>query len=134
MTTIRAANNTLAPPQKALNMALWTVQALVALAFLAAGFGKLLGSPAMIALFGAIGVGQWFRYVTGSLEVLGAFLLIIPGTVAFGAVVLACVMAGAIVAHLMVLHTAPTAPLVLFALTALIAWGRRSQVVNVLGS
>src|SRR2546426_10108154 len=103
MTTIRAANNTLAPT-KALNMALWTVQALVALASLAAGFGKLLGSPAMIALFEAVGVGQWFRYVTGSLEVLGAFLLIIPGTVAFGAVVLACVMAGAIVAHLAVLH------------------------------
>jgi hypothetical protein len=72
--------------------------------------------------------------VTGSLEVLGALLLIIPATVAFGAVVLACVMAGAIVAHLTVLHTAPTAPLVLFALTALIAWGRRSQVADLLGS
>ena len=72
--------------------------------------------------------------MTGSLEVLGALLLIIPATVAFGAVVLACVMAGAIVAHLTVLHTAPTAPLVLFALTALIAWGRRSQVADLLGS
>jgi putative oxidoreductase len=134
MTTIRTGNNTLVPTAKALNMALWTVQALVALAFLAAGSGKLLGSPAMIGLFEAIGVGQWFRHVTGSLEVLGALLLIIPGTVAFGAVVLACVMAGAIVAHLTVLHTAPTAPLVLFALTAVIAWVRRSQVADVLGS
>ena len=80
MTTIRTTNNTLAPTAKALNIALWTVQALVALAFLAAGSGKLLGSPAMIALFEAVGIGQWFRYVTGSLEVLGAFLLIIPGS------------------------------------------------------
>jgi uncharacterized membrane protein YphA (DoxX/SURF4 family) len=134
MTTIRTTNNTLAPTARALNMALWTVQALVALAFLAAGSGKLLGSPAMIALFEAVGIGQWFRYVTGSLEVLGAFLLIIPGRAAFGAVVLACVMAGAIVAHLTVLHTAPTAPLVLLVLTALIAWGRRSQMPDVLGS
>jgi len=81
----------------------------------------------MIALFDAVGIGQWFRYVTGSLEVLGALLLIIPGKSAFGAGLLACVMAGAVVAHLTVLHTAPTAPLVLFALTAVIAWGRRSQ-------
>jgi uncharacterized membrane protein YphA (DoxX/SURF4 family) len=134
MTTIRTTHNTLAPTAKALNLALWTVQALVALAFLAAGSGKLLGSPTMIALFEAVGIGQWFRYVTGSLEVLGAFLLIIPGRAAFGAVVLACVMAGAIVAHLTVLHTAPTAPLVLLALTTLIAWGRRSQMAHVLGS
>jgi putative oxidoreductase len=115
---------------KALNIVLWTLQVLVALAFVAAGSGKLFGSADMVALFGAIGIGQWFRYVTGSLEVLGALLLIVPGKTAFGAVLLACVMAGAVVAHLTVLHTAPTAPLVLFALTALIAWGRRSQLTG----
>ncbi len=129
MTTIRTANHAFATatPGKALNVALWTLQVLVILAFAAAGSGKLLGSAAMIALFDAVGIGQWFRYVTGSLEVLGALLLIVPGKSAFGAVLLACVMAGAVVAHLTVLHTAPTAPLVLFALTTVIAWGRRSQ-------
>src|SRR5712691_8365141 len=136
MTTIRTANHAFATatPGKALNVALWTLQVLVSLAFAAAGSGKLLGSPDMIALFDAVGIGQWFRYVTGSLEVLGALLLIVPGTTAFGAVLLACVLAGAVVTHLAVLHTAPTAPLVLFALTALIAWGRRSQLVNLLHS
>ena len=134
MTTIRTANDTLATPGKALNLALWTLQVLVALTFVAAGSGKLVGSAAMVALFDAIGIGQWFRYVTGSLEVLGALLLIVPGTTAFGAVLLACVLAGAVVTHLTVLHTAPTAPLVLFALTALIAFGRRSQLVNLLRS
>ena len=123
-----------AAPGKAANIALWTLQVLVALAFVAAGSGKLLGSPPMIALFDAVGVGQWFRYVTGSLEVLGALLLVIPGTTAFGAVLLAAVMAGAVMAHLTVLHSAPTAPLVLFALTALIAWGRRTQLAGLLGS
>jgi uncharacterized membrane protein YphA (DoxX/SURF4 family) len=136
MTTIRTANHPLAiaTPGKSLNIAVWTLQVLVALAFVAAGSGKLLGSPDMIALFDAVGIGQWFRYVTGSLEVLGALLLIVPDKAAFGAVLLACVMAGAVVAHLTVLHTAPTAPLVLFALTALIAWGRRSQLAGLLGS
>jgi len=136
MTTIRIANHAFATaaPGKALNIALWTLQVLVALVLLAAGSGKLVGSAAMVALFDAIGIGQWFRYVTGSLEVLGALLLIVPGTTAFGAVLLACVLAGAVVTHLTVLHTAPTAPLVLFALTALIAFGRRSQLVNLLRS
>ena len=41
------------------------------------GFFKLSGDPRMVGLFDAIGVGQWFRYVTGSLEVLGAILLLI---------------------------------------------------------
>ena len=63
-----------------------------------------------------------------------ALLLIVPGKTAFGAVLLACVMAGAVVAHLTVLHTAPTAPLVLFALTALIAWGRRTQFASLISS
>ena len=136
MTTIRTAHPAFAAgtPGKALNIALWTLQVLVASAFVAAGAGKLLGSAAMVALFDAVGIGQWFRYVTGSLEVLGALLLIVPGKTAFGAVLLACVMAGAIVAHLTVLHTAATAPLVLFALSALIAWGRRSQLADLLAS
>jgi uncharacterized membrane protein YphA (DoxX/SURF4 family) len=136
MNTMQTTNSAFATatPGKALNIALWTLQVLVALAFVAAGSGKLLGSADMIALFDAIGVGQWFRYVTGSLEVLGALLLIIPGRTVLGAVLLACVMAGAVVVHLAVLHTAATAPLVLFALTAIIAWGRRSQLAGLLGS
>ncbi|HXB53983.1 MAG TPA: DoxX family protein [Vicinamibacteria bacterium] len=134
MTTMRTANNDLARPGKALNIVLWTLQVLAALAFVAAGSGKLLGGQDMVTLFEAVGIGQWFRYATGSLEVLGALLLILPGKTAFGAVLLACVMAGAVVVHLTVLHTAPTAPLVLLALTALIAWGRRSQLPGLLGS
>jgi putative oxidoreductase len=134
MTTIRTANDVLATPGKALNIVLWTLQVLVALAFVAAGSGKLLGSADMVALFDAIGIGQWFRYVTGLLEVLGALLLLVPGKSVFGALLLVCVTAGAVVAHITVLHTPPTAPLVLFALTALIAWGRRSQLTGLLGS
>ena len=32
----------------------------------------------MVALFHDIGVGQWFRYVTGIIEVTGAALLVVP--------------------------------------------------------
>jgi uncharacterized membrane protein YphA (DoxX/SURF4 family) len=134
MTTTRTANDVLATPAKASNLGLWTLQVLLALAFVAAGAGKLLGSADMIALFEAVGIGQWLRYVTGLLEVVGAVLLVVPGKTAFGAVLLAVVMAAAVVAHLAVLHTAATAPLVLFALAAVIARGRRSQLTGLLGS
>jgi putative oxidoreductase len=136
MTTIRIAHHPVATagPGRALNITLWALQVLVALAFVAAAAGKLLGSADMIALFDAIGVGQWFRYVTGLLELLGALVLIVPGRAAFGSVLLAAVMVGAVVAHITVLHTAPTAPLVLFALTVLLSWGRRMQLASLLGS
>ena len=114
------------------NVALWVLQILVAVAFLAAGSGKLLGTPETVALFDAVGIGQWFRYVIGVLEVLGALLLVFPGLTAFGAVLLGVVMTGASVSHLTVLDSAPTASLVLLALTALIAWGRRSQLARLL--
>jgi len=136
MPTIRTASHAFATatPGKALNIALWTLQVLVALAFIAAGSGKLLGTPDMVAVFDAVGIGQWLRYVTGALEVVGALLLIVPGKTTFGAVLLACIMAGAVVAHLTVLPTPPTAPLALFALTVLIAWARRSQLARLVGS
>jgi len=41
-------------------------------AFIGAGGTKLVGVPAMVEMFGKVGLGQWFRYVTGVLEVAGA--------------------------------------------------------------
>ena len=52
-------------------IALWVLRVVVGLAFLAAGGSKLAGAPAMVAMFAKIGFGQWFRVLTGSLEVAG---------------------------------------------------------------
>ena len=49
--------------------ALWVTQVALAVLFLMAGGSKLAGVPAMVSMFDAIGVGQWFRYVTGVIEV-----------------------------------------------------------------
>ncbi|MDX6574654.1 MAG: DoxX-like family [Blastocatellia bacterium] len=38
------------------------------LMFLMAGFSKLLGNEQMVGLFALAGFGQWFRYLTGTLE------------------------------------------------------------------
>ena len=119
-----------AGPGKALNIALWCVQVLLALAFLGAGSQKLIGAPAMVELFKAIGVGQWFRYVTGICEITGAVLIVVPKTKAIGAATLVCVMVGAIIAHLFILHVPPYAPVVLLALSSFVLWGRRRELVR----
>ncbi|MEO0325185.1 MAG: DoxX family protein [Myxococcota bacterium] len=75
----------------------------MALAFLAAGTAKLLGVEDMVTIFAQIAFGQWFRYVTGGLEVISAVLVSIPATAWFGAALLACVMAGAALIHLVLI-------------------------------
>lgn len=117
-----------ARPGKAVNIALWVVQILLALAFLGAAFGKLLGKPEMVGLFDAIGIGQWFRFVTGLLEVTGAILIVVPRTKFFGAALLSMIMVGAVLTHLFILHNAPTAPVVLLVLAGIVIWGRRGDL------
>ncbi|MDB4933509.1 MAG: hypothetical protein JWP87_481 [Labilithrix sp.] len=119
-------------PSKIVNVALWVAQGLLALAFVGAGAGKLLGTPDMVALYEAIGVGQWFRYVTGILELTGAALVIVPRTRVIGAGLLASIMLGAITTHLVVLHNSPVAPLVLLVVASLVLWGRRAEVAGLI--
>ena len=123
-----AATPTRASQRKGANIALWVLQAFLALAFVGAASGKLLGKPEMVALFEAVGVGQWFRYVTGLMELTGAILIVVPRTKFFGAALLSVVMVGAVLTHLFILHNAPTAPAVLLLLAGLVAWARRGEV------
>ena len=55
---------------KILNVVLWVLQIAGAGMFLMVGFLKLSGNAQLVGLFEAIGLGQWFRYLTGTLEVL----------------------------------------------------------------
>ncbi|HTQ48445.1 MAG TPA: DoxX family protein [Polyangiaceae bacterium] len=114
---------------KPLTVALWIVQVLLALMFFIAGGHKVAGDPQMVGLFDAIGIGQWFRYVTGILEIGGGVLLLVPRAQAVGAAVLSAVMVGAVTTHLFVLHNAPSMPLVLLVGLAFVLFGRRQQLV-----
>src|SRR5437879_4929766 len=98
---------------------------LAALAFIAAGGAKLAGAAAMVELFDKVGLGQWFRYFTGVLEVAAGIGLLISRYAFYAAVLLAIVMAGAIIAHVTVLGSSPAAPVVLFVLTGIIAYLRK---------
>ena len=113
-----------------MNIILWTIQIGVAGMFFMAGGGKLSGSEQMVQVFQAIGLGQWFRYFTGSLEVGGAVLLLIPGLSGLGAALLTGVMAGAVGTHLFLIGGNPTLPLVLLVLNAFVAWSRRSVLLS----
>jgi putative oxidoreductase len=108
--------------------ALWVVRGLLALAFVAAGGAKLYGVPMLVEEFQHIGLGQWFRYVTGGFEIMGAILLLLPQKAALGALLLICIMIGAVITHLFVIGGSPVPAIVLLALNAVIAYAERGQI------
>jgi uncharacterized membrane protein YphA (DoxX/SURF4 family) len=107
------------------NITGWVLQCLAAAAFLVAGGSKLAASPAVVEVFAKLGAGQRFRYLTGALEVIGAVALLVPRATFYGAVLLAIVMVGAVVAHLAVLGGSPIPALVLLVIVGTVAWIRR---------
>ena len=106
---------------------LWTLQIVSAVMFVMAGASKLAGAPMMVQMFDTIGIGQWFRYATGTIEVVSALLLLIPPMSAYAAAVLTATMGGAILTHLFIIGGNPAVPVLLMATTATIAWLRRGD-------
>lgn len=111
-----------------MRIALIVVKVLLTLAFLAAGLAKLAGAAPMVESFEVLGLGQWFRYVTGIIEVAGAVLLWVPGLQYLGASLLGGTMVGAVLAHLTILGIASGAPAVILGLMcAFVLWRYREQ-------
>ena len=117
---------------RAFNVLLWCVQALLALVFANAGWAKLVGRPEMVALFTAVGFGQWLRYVTAVLELTGAVLIVVPKTRSVGAALVATVMLGALTAHVFILHVPLTTPGILLLMSGFVVWGttRRQAAIG----
>ena len=113
-------------------IALWAVQLALAGMFVLAGGSKLAGAPAMIALFDAVGVGQWFRYVTGLIEVGSAIAVLVPSIAPFGAMALVATMTGAVLTHLFIVGGSPIVPAVLLVGSLTVAWVRRDQISSAL--
>jgi putative oxidoreductase len=106
----------------------WVLQGLLAAAFLAAGGAKLFGAAMMVQIFDQIGMGQWFRIVTGLVEVAGAVALLVPGFAALGAAWLGATMFFAVLTHFFVLHTSAAPAAILLGLNVLVVWLRRDQL------
>jgi putative oxidoreductase len=112
----------------AANAIAWTLQILCAVMFLFAGVSKLAGQPQMVETFQTIGLGQWFRYLTGIIEVGSALLLLVPSLAFFGAIALTVTMVGAVVTHLFVIGGSAAPAAVLLVAIGAVAFLRRPKV------
>jgi putative oxidoreductase len=127
------ASQTLAVPRGRVGLiALWLTQVALASMFMWTGGLKLTGAPQLVALFDAIGVGQWFRYVTGSIEVVSAGSLLVPSLAPFGALALVPTMVGAIATHLFIVGGSAVPATVLLIGSLAIARARRDQLASAL--
>ena len=109
----------------------YAIKALLALAFLGAGAAKLAGAEQMVAIYETIGVGQWFRYLTGLIEVVCAVMLFVPRVQAFGAIILVCTMTGAVLSHLLILGPSALPAAVLGVLSAIVVYVHRDQIQHI---
>ena len=121
-------NATNAQRGRASSIALWLTQVALAAMFLMAGGSKLAAAPEMVSLFDAVGVGQWFRYLTGVVEIGSALALLVPSAAVYGALLLMPTMLGAIATNVLIVHQSPVMPLVLFLLASAVAWARRREL------
>ena len=130
-TAITAHQTPALPRGRVALVALWLTQLALAGMFLFVGGLKLTGAPELVGLFDAIGIGQWLRYVTGSIEVVSAVALLVPSWSAFGALLLIPTMVGAVVTHLFIVGGSAVPATVLLIGALVIAWARRDQLVSV---
>jgi uncharacterized membrane protein YphA (DoxX/SURF4 family) len=103
------------------------LKVVLCLIFLSIGAAKLIGTAQTVQLFEAIGWGQWFRYLTGILDVVGAVLLFVPRWTFYGALLLVCTIGSATMFYLILLHHNPAVPLTLTLLAASLAWVTRPR-------
>lgn len=124
-------------PSRGLHIALWIVQALLALTFVGTGLWKLVTPvPELAAKFPWMGeVSPAFLYATAACDLLGGLGVFLPsvtrikpGLTALAALGCVAFMAGAIVFHFTRGEGANTPfNFVLAALALFVAWGRRTR-------
>jgi putative oxidoreductase len=101
------------------------LQSLLILMFLMAGLGKITGSKMHVEGFNHWGYPQWFRIVTGLVEIVGAAALIIGfwehSWVTAGALLLGVTAIGGIITHIRVKDSfKQTFPIVLLGIISFI--------------
>ena len=119
--------------RRAMNVVLWVLQVLLALMFVMAGLAKLFGDQTMVEMFATIGIGQWFRYVVGALEIAGAVGVLAPRFSGLAALGLVCLMVGATFTNLFVLDTNPLTSVIPMLVSGLVAWSRWPRTRTLLG-
>jgi putative oxidoreductase len=115
--------------RSALTIGPWALRLAVAFVFVSSGLEKFgIGSgQEWIRIFAKIGLGDWFRYLTGAMEITGGLLLLVSAARKVGVVLLVTCMAGAVVCHVLVLGD-PFSSIINVSLTvAILGAGRQSN-------
>ena len=68
----------------------WVPRVALAIVFVAVGALKFAAHSVYVRIFDAIGLGQWFRCLTGVMEVGGGVLLLIPAAAPVGFILVGC--------------------------------------------
>ncbi len=98
------------------------LRVLLGLFFIADGVIKLTGISKTVLLFERIGWGQWFRYFTGGLVLVGGIMILLRRRWTFaGAILCACSVGTGAALYAFKLHRDPTIPTVLTLLTLMLA-------------
>jgi putative oxidoreductase len=109
--------------------AITILRVMLGLAFLAIAAVKLTGSLQTPQMFENIGWGQWFRYFTGALDLIGAVLVLLPRSAFYGALILMCTVGFAVILTFTGrIQDSPLAPLALTVIAASVAWLTRPGV------
>lgn len=74
----------------------WLPRLAIAVAFVAIGWSKF-RDPMWVRIFDRIGFGQWFRFLTGVLQMAGGALTLVPRLTLVGLTILAATMTGAVI-------------------------------------
>jgi uncharacterized membrane protein YphA (DoxX/SURF4 family) len=88
------------PSKKIVSLLLRLLAAVILLQTL---FFKFSAAPESVYIFSTVGIEPWGRIGTGVAELIAAVLLLIPSTIALGAVMGIGIMLGAIATHLFLL-------------------------------
>jgi hypothetical protein len=78
----------------------WFLRIVAAVILLQTLFFKFTGAAESVYIFSTLGMEPWGRIGSGVAELIASVLLLMPGTVVYGAVLSLGVISGAIVAHL----------------------------------
>ncbi|NYE04185.1 putative membrane protein YphA (DoxX/SURF4 family) [Bacillus niacini] len=96
----------------------YVLQGILALMFLMAGFGKVTGSKMHVEAFTHWKLPQWFRVVTGLVELAGAVLLIVgywySTSAMAGSLLLGITGVGGIITHIRVKDSFKDTSMILF--------------------
>ncbi|MCG2634510.1 MAG: DoxX family protein [Gammaproteobacteria bacterium] len=99
---------------KTRNTITWVLTALLALAYLTAGYLMVSGQAAIVQEFTDFGLPSWIRVTIGVLEITGAVLLLIPAFTGMAAFGLSIIMVGGTACHLMFTSPPQAIPPILF--------------------